>query len=358
MLSLWSSWRVGGALLAASSIFGLTPIAPCDAATWRVPSEHPTICGCVDSAAYGDTVLVEPGTYLRERAIEVDGGIVWIVMKDGITLTSEGGAEVTELVEPCPGVLNTIIKCDSVSDATIQGFTIRFEGSPPQGYSRGIAMGACKMTVESNVIEGATYGIVAFWEPPRPDRPIIVGNEICYCEVGINLKDVWSCDSPRILDNHIHHCWADGIYSRDSDPYIEGNTIEYNGWNGIYFVGYSKSLMLRNTIRHNTWDGVGAWMTYVMASPSLNQTGYKENANDIYGNGGYAVWYHEETGFGLFGASKNYWGTLCPESAKFYGRVDWIPWVDGTHTTVCYDCESCQPATSPTTWGSIKAMFK
>jgi len=67
--------------------------------TWRVPSEHPTICGAVDSASYGDTVLVAPGTYCREKDIDTYYGWVWIRMHDGITLMSEAGRDVTVLLE-------------------------------------------------------------------------------------------------------------------------------------------------------------------------------------------------------------------------------------------------------------------
>ena len=67
-------------------ILVLLPFHGGAATTWRVPSEHPTICGSVDSAAYGDTVLVEPGTYEREREVNIGGcWQSWIVMKDGVT---------------------------------------------------------------------------------------------------------------------------------------------------------------------------------------------------------------------------------------------------------------------------------
>ena len=358
MQLLRSAYRISCCLM-ISLVILISFTSPSFATTWRVPLEHPTICGSVDSAAYGDTVIVEPGTYPRERVLD-DGYYerVWIVMKDGVTLMSEGGPAVTELVEVCPNVLTAIVQCDSVSDAVIQGFTLRSDDCGLPCLTDGIKMEACKMTVEGNVIHGLYNGIYVTKEPPRPDRPIILGNEIYDCWMGIHLKDVWTRDSPRIVDNHISYCWEFGISSDDSDAHIEGNTIEHNGSYGLYFEGYSKSLLIRNRICYNGTGGVFAWMTYAYDHPSLNQTGYEENANDIYGNGGYAVYYEEATGMGLFGASLNYWGTLCPDSAGFFGRVDWTPWVDSTHTTRCYDCESCQPATTPTTWGFIKALFK
>jgi len=327
--------------------------------TWRVPSEHPTICGSVDSAAYGDTVLVAPGIYTRERVLD-DGyySRVWIVMKDGVTLMSECGPEVTELVEPCPSILTDIVACDSVSDAVVQGFTIRTDNCSFPFLPAGISMEACKMTVENNIIHHVYYGVAVTKEPPRPDRPIIVGNDIHSCWYGIHLQDVWTRDSPRIVDNHISYCWEFGILSFDSDPYIGGNTIELNGSDGLHFEGYSSSLLEGNRIVHNGGNGVTAIMDYEYHHPCLNCTWRKEMANDVFGNGGYAVYLVEPVGLGVFEATYNSWGTLCPDPAMFYGNIDWLPWVDSTHTTRCYDCESCQPATEPTTWGAIKSIYR
>ena len=84
----------------------------------------------------------------------------------------------------------------------------------------------------------------------------------------------------------------------------------------------------------------------------------REYANDIWGNGEYDVYHWEKTGLGLMTATHNYWGTLCPDSSRFCGRIDWTPWVDSTHTVLCSDCENCHHGTEPSTWGSIKAMFR
>jgi hypothetical protein len=137
-----------------------------------------------------------------------------------------------------------------------------------------------------------------------------------------------------------------------------GNTIVGNGETRVYFEGYSQSLMHSNRIIGNGKYGVEDRTDYVYQSPCLNCTFTKETANDVYGNGLYDVYFVEETGHGLFEASYNYWGTLCPQPSQFYGRVDVMVWVDSTHTVVCIDCENCHHATEPTTWGRIKAMFR
>ena len=149
-----------------------------------------------------------------------------------------------------------------------------------------------------------------------------------------------------------------GIHVHYSDPYIRGNTISGFDEAGVYFVGWSKSIMESNRIVDNGNYGVYARMDDWLYSPCLNCMRGRETANDVYGNGLYDVYYVENTGFGLFEATLNYWGTPCPQPGRFHGRVRWTPWVDSTHTILCSDCDSCGDATEPTTWGSIKAMFR
>jgi hypothetical protein len=247
---------------------------------------------------------------------------------------------------------------------TLRGFTMRSDEPCPSALSLsgqediGIYMIATNMVVEDNVIYGFNYGIEVLYNSPRTKRPIIRGNEISVCGEGISAWEVPGYQSPFIEGNHIHDCWDYGIRSQDSNPYIGWNTIEGNGVSGILFVGYSQSLIEGCKIINNGWSGVTADMDYVLHSPCLNCAGDEQTANDVYGNAAYDVYYWEETGLGLLEASVNYWGTHCPDSSRFHGRVDWTPWVDSTHTVRCSDCESCGQATQPTTWGSIKAMFR
>ena len=107
-------------LLFLTCLATLALTSPAAANTWRVPSEHPTICGAVDSAAYGDTVLVAPGTYCQERDEYVYGiGHFWIRMGSGVVLMSEGGPEVTTLHYDSEAMGGYVIYCGSIEDATI-----------------------------------------------------------------------------------------------------------------------------------------------------------------------------------------------------------------------------------------------
>ena len=103
--------------LAAASALG---------ATYRVPSQVPTIQGALNMSLPGDSVLVAPGTYLENLA-----------MRNGVILVGESGATTTTLDGR---FLGPVINCASVTGFTVKGLTLRrgYTGVYPGGA--GIAM--------------------------------------------------------------------------------------------------------------------------------------------------------------------------------------------------------------------------
>jgi hypothetical protein len=275
---------------------------------------------------------------------------------------SEAGPDVTILLEPGAHSGRAItVLCDSVSGGTVRGFTLR-GGScgltgAMQSFNTGIEMSSCHMLVEDNIVWAMIDGIVVAGDSPHIGTPVVRGNEIYDCHEGIGVGFVSPTRSPRIEGNVIYECDY-GIWARDCSPYIVRNTITRNDIAGVHFEGYSRSLMERNVITYNARYGVEAIMDYIYDSPCLNCSWVPESANDVYGNVEYEVYYEEETGLGLFEATYNYWGTLCPDPYRFFGNVSIPIWVDSTHTVVCNDCDSCYHSTEPSTWGTIKAMYR
>jgi hypothetical protein len=128
-------------------LLGVAPAAP--AATLRVPSEYATINAALEECAFGDTVLVAPGTYtdweLRSSPGSVESSAAFLV--DGVVLRSEGGSSVTFIDMQGEGVgsANTIsVRLLPSEETVIEGFTI--QGVPYPGSA--ILVFACgKVTV-------------------------------------------------------------------------------------------------------------------------------------------------------------------------------------------------------------------
>jgi parallel beta-helix repeat protein len=333
------------------------------ARTWHVPSEVEKIYEAVDSASYGDTVLVAPGTYYREREKPIPGSgvAVWIWLKDGVTITSEGGPGVTALLETAPTPVNRTVYGDSAVDVEVSGFTIDHGWPEVVGMSGGwddaITLVASDGVIENNVVRDFDVGIQIGEESPHDGTPVIRSNDVRYCSYGVLVGYGFRYDTPLIEGNTVRDCDY-GIWVGDSHPYILGNTIAGNAQSGIYFEGWSQSIMHSNKIIGNGTYGVEDRTDYAYQSPCLNCTFTKETANDVYGNALYDVYFVEETGLGRFEATYNYWGNLCPQPSQFYGRVGVEVWVDSTHTVVCTDCDNCHHSTESTTWGAIKALFE
>jgi hypothetical protein len=198
------------------------------AKTWHVPSEVEMIYEAVDSVACGDTVLVAPGTYYRERIKYTETGLaVWLWLKDGVTIMSEGGPDVTMLLETSPSISNYVVYGDTVVDAMFGGFTIE-HGWPgvlgtSQAWDNAILIEFADAVIENNVIRSFWIGIHVINGSPHDGTPIIRGNDVRYCDYGIMVGDVYRLDTPLIEANTLKYCDY-GINAWNSHPYILGTS--------------------------------------------------------------------------------------------------------------------------------------
>jgi hypothetical protein len=95
------------------------------AALLRVPSQYPSIQSAIDSAAFGDTVLVAPGTYTNCDEGPCTESVVEVI--EGLTLLSEGGRDVTRLeLHPGPGGSPEVVDVRWIGPggAVVRGFEI------------------------------------------------------------------------------------------------------------------------------------------------------------------------------------------------------------------------------------------
>jgi parallel beta-helix repeat protein len=261
--------------------------SPVGADTYRVPQDFADMRKALDTAAYGDTVLVSPGKYRVQARV-----------RSGVVVVSNQGADSTVLWNNRWHILE-LDDCDMAT--LVSGFT--FEGK------------GC------NVCFACSTG-----------APVIEGNVIKQSWDGINL---YKCNA-LIRDNTILGCNR-GIHMDTSDPEVVGNLIRNDG-DGISMIS-SAPVIARCTFQKNGRALLILGHSYPTIGGSLS------SANDFLSNG-YTVY---NAGLRIEGtmytdqrevavASYNYWGSLCPDRKKMRGEVVIRPWTDAKHEATYEEC--------------------
>jgi parallel beta-helix repeat protein len=257
------------------------------AAVWPV-SEDAKLQETIDTAAYGDTVLVAPGTY------------VTATLRSGVRLISEKGPEETLLQHTSYWVIHGEA-VDSL--ASVEGFTLDGNKS-----ADGVVLAEeCFFTVRNCILRGGWSGVRAVYGALR-----VEGCTIRECQNGIYMFEsggyVADCDiqlcvtgatiissNPRLVRNTITRNSV-GIYvQKHSDPLIGGAVVSANRiWNNA-----------ANAIRNDSYlkrDGIRTWKPMTLKVPF------------------------------------NFWGSDCPDSSLFRGSVEFVPWVDESGTRSLESC--------------------
>jgi hypothetical protein len=224
----------GGVLLT----LGLWSAVPVQAATFDVPGNFPTIQAAINASANGDTVVVEPGTYLEN--IDFKGKLITVRSAQGPGVTTIDGGGVAPVVN---------FSTAETSAAVLEGFTLQHgNGTAPFGYEGGgVHINSASPTVVGN---------------------FITANNSCSGGSGISVAFA----SPTIRDNT--------ITGNGKQPICSGN------WGGgIYVRGAASTQIVHNTITNNTSDFGGGISLFAAGTPTLlNNTISGNNAN--YEGGG------------------------------------------------------------------------
>jgi hypothetical protein len=232
----------------------------------------------VDSAAYGDSVLVPPGIYPR------------VILRPGIRLISEKGPEQTTLRNERMFVIQAK---DADSLNAVEGFTL----DGVKACEAVVDLENSTLVIRNCIIKGGWAGIRTRFTTLRTESC-----KISACQRGYYLEET----KGDILETDVRGC----------------NT-------GIQLVSASPRI-LRSTI---TGNSLGIEVSE-HSDPSIG--GSIATSNRIYGNPGGAIKNTasiKKDGLRTLNpltlhVPYNFWGSNCPDSSDFRGPVVWSPWVD------------------------------
>jgi nitrous oxidase accessory protein NosD len=243
--------------------------------TIHVPGDYNTIQAAIDASRNGDTVLVQPGTYMEN--IDFKG--------KAIAVKSSGGPEAT------------------VMDGNMRGSVVSFYSNEgPASVLEGFII-----TNGSGTEIGVyTYGGGIYCEGASPT---ITGNIITNNDARWGGGIICDNSSPVISENLIFENLSiesmgggGGIYCfRKSSPLIQNNAIlrneAYEG-GGIYLGFGNRSIVQNNTIIGNVTTQYGGAGIHCWACRAtiVNNTIYGNRALTVYGvGGGIYCWYSSLT---------------------------------------------------------------
>jgi hypothetical protein len=262
-------------------------VGTASAKTWPI-SEPLKLQETIDSATYGDTVMVAPGTYKRVK------------LRSGVKVLSEKGPAETMLRH------NTfwVVHGEAVDSlASIEGFTIEgLKGAEAavfgeesnflvrnctlRGGWSGVRMLYSQLRIEACTIRDCQNGFYLF-----ESGGVIVENDIQLCVTAMTVVS----SNPQILRNTITRNSLGLYVQKHSDPQIGGTVASANRiWNNA-----------AGAIRNDTQKKVDSVRTLQMMTLRV---------------------------------PFNFWGSDCPDSALFRGSVVWAPWVDESGTRSLEKC--------------------
>ncbi len=300
-------------------------------ATINIPADYPTIQQGIDATSNGDTVLVQPGTYVEN--INFNGHN--IVLGSLFLTTGDTSYISNSIIDGDSS--GTVVRFENGEDNTtvITGLTIMNGRTGLHGG--GIYCGANSNPVIRNNIIRDNYASYRIGSPSGG---------------GIYIEN----SSPRVENNMIKNNIADGeagagagIYGLNSESVIIGNVIKDNTATGGFYgigggicFGVSSPQILGNTIVQNTatW-GIGGGICFGECTAQLS-------GNTIFGNTsrfGSGV-YNENSDLNI--VNSIIWGNGADSNLVYQGPIPILIYSDiqgGWEGTGNIDCDPqfCDP---------------
>jgi hypothetical protein len=337
-------------------------VAPAlQAGTWYIDpdgtGDAPTIQAGLDSAAAGDTVSVACGTYNEAG----------IMMKSGVMLLSETGQPGCAVIDA--EWVDTVLDChDCDSTTTIRGFTIT-HGAPgppvvPPGYGGGMYSDFSFQRVENcrfvDNAAGGGAGVCIWYGSPKFVNCVFSEND------GGSGGGIFMTASEAVIEGCVFDAntagYGGGIFCSESSPLVSSCTMYANRasqtGSGMYCLGNCDATVEKSIISFSQL-GRAVYCEYEGEYPTFI-------CCDIYGNtgGDWIGCIADQIGVdGNFSADP----LFCGAPNGYFELEGCSPCLQGLHPDG-YDCGAmvgafgegciCGAATLPSTWGTIKAIYR
>ncbi len=239
-LVVWFSWRSQPAPTRGNWHTGVQTFALSDwitTDTLMVPGQYATIQAAIDAAAYGDTVLVSPGTYYEN--IDFAG--------KPIVVMSTHGADTTAIWADTIGLPTVAIE-DIYRRAELNGFTV--SGS----RATGIFCDNASPVIVNNIVEynhSNTSNDGGGLDLNNTNGSYVANNIFRYDSASTYGAAIHTqyCVDDTICYNLIHDCWGwMDMRLLSTTGLVHNNTIYAGRWHGISNQSGQDTVDIKNNI--------------------------------------------------------------------------------------------------------------
>ena len=202
-----------------------------------------TTYGNYTTVPYGSTLRLRPGSILQwgtYGSLVIEGTLSAIgTVNNPITITKAAGELAPSGIHLAYGSVDTLEHCRITklyTGVSIAYCTARVRNNEFINCTIAISSDAFKRSplIEGNTIDSCYIGLDVYTSSPI-GTPIISSNDILHCDYGMVLNPSFGS---TISSNSIHLNQT-GILVDGSTPVLRGNIIEYNAADGVYATNYS-----------------------------------------------------------------------------------------------------------------------